>query len=109
MTEKYMAYDDDQALAGPDTPPMKTIMDVIRYCITVHERFGNTCVADVRLKWGACALNSMDASKKDTARMDHLENEPMDQTGTLFRKNMKITRQTIDAAIAADRDDQEHT
>jgi len=102
MTKNYSPYDDDQALAGPDMPPMKTIMDIIRYCITVHERFGNTCVDDVRLKWGACALNSMDDSRKDKARMDYLESEPMDQTGTLFRKNMKITRQTIDAAMATD-------
>lgn len=107
MTDKYLPYDDDQPLAGPDSPPMKTIVDLIRYCITVHGRFGNTCVADVRLKWGGCALNSIDKLRKDAARMDYLENEPMDQQGALFRKNTRITRHTIDDAMATDHDEQE--
>ena len=106
MTEEYLPYDGDQPLAGPDAPPMKTIMDLIRYCVTVHKRFGNTCVDDVQLKWGACALNSIDESRNDKARMDHLENEPMDKQGTLFRRNTKITRQTIDDAMIADHEGQ---
>ncbi len=64
MTEKYEPYPDEQALAGPDRPAMKTIMDLIRYCITVHFRFGNTCVADVRFKWGANALTSIYESRR---------------------------------------------
>jgi len=39
--------------------------------------------------------------KKDTVRMDYLESEPMDKAGVLFRRNVRITRQTIDEAIVA--------
>ena len=58
MSEKYEPYAGDQALAGPNAPPMKTIMDLIRYCITVHHRFGNTCVECAGLQWGGSALNA---------------------------------------------------
>lgn len=64
MTEKYEPYNDDQALMGSDMPPLKTIMDLIRYCVTVHFRFGNTCIDDVRFKWGACALTSIYESRR---------------------------------------------
>ena len=60
----YEPYPEDQALAGPDMPPMATILDVIRYCTTVHSRFGNTVVEDVSLKWGASALNARDDIKQ---------------------------------------------
>ncbi len=75
VSEKYEPYPDDQALAGPDMPPMKTIMDMIRYCITVHERFGNTCVEDVRLKWGGCALNARGDKDIEIERLQNWVND----------------------------------
>ena len=60
QAQAYEPYPGDQALAGPDMPPMKTILNLIRYCTTVHSRFGNTCVAGLSLKWGGTALNYKD-------------------------------------------------
>lgn len=40
--------------------------------------------------------------KADKARMDYLEAEPMNQPGTLFRRNMRITRTAIDDFMAID-------
>lgn len=57
QAQKYAPYPDDQALAGESMPPIKSILDLIRYCTTIHNRFGNTCVDDLSLKWGGSALN----------------------------------------------------
>lgn len=69
-SQKYAPYPGDQALAGPDMPPMKSILDLIRYCTTVHNRFGNTCVDDLSLKWGGSALNYRSALQE---RIEQLE------------------------------------
>lgn len=59
----YLPYPGDQALAGEDMPPMATILDLIKYCTSVHDRFGNTCVT-VSLQWGGTALNVRDKYKR---------------------------------------------
>ena len=57
QVQKYAPYPGDQALAGESMPPIKSILDLIRYCTTIHNRFGNTCVDNLSLKWGGSALN----------------------------------------------------
>ena len=68
--QPYEPYAKKQALAGPDAPPMKTILDLIRYCTTVHSRFGNTCIESPSFLWGGSALNAR--SDKDK-RIELLE------------------------------------
>jgi len=56
-------FDDDVALCGPDTPRAKNIEELIRYCLTVRKRFGNTCV-NFGIKWGSSGLWARDDFQK---------------------------------------------
>lgn len=56
---KFDAYAADVALLGPDAPPIDRVEDLIRYLLTVQERFGNTAVT-CNLAFGSCALNAKD-------------------------------------------------
>ncbi len=72
QVQKYAPYPGDQALAGESMPPIKSILDLIRYCTTIHSRFGNTCVDDLSLKWGGSALNYKGELQE---RIEQLESE----------------------------------
>ena len=53
----------DGPLRGPDAPKDDGhIEHLIRYLLTVHKRFGNTCIT-TDLQWGAVALHKRDAQK----------------------------------------------
>lgn len=56
-------YGDDVALVGSKAPRAERIEDLIRYCLTVRKRFGNTVVT-FSLKWGGSALWARDALQK---------------------------------------------
>lgn len=57
---KVEPYAADIPLQGPEAPPFPDrIDDLIKYLVTISERFGNTAVS-FRLRWGAAALWSHD-------------------------------------------------
>ena len=60
------AWDDDTALQGPNAPKNDGhIEHLIRYLLTVYDRFGNTAITcDCKLQWGATALWKRDEQKK---------------------------------------------
>jgi erythromycin esterase-like protein len=54
--EELKAWDDDTALMGPNAPKWNGhIEHLICYLLTVHKRFGNTCIT-ANLQWGATAM-----------------------------------------------------
>lgn len=53
----------------------------------------------------SCHLIGEVGSESDVVRMDYLQNEPLHLTGTLFRRNERITRSAVDKAIATARDE----
>ena len=91
QVQAYKPYPADQALAGPDMPPMKTILDVARYCTTVHARFGNTCVAGVSLKWGASALNFKDNQAKRIEQLEALLNRWLGADDWALRDGFEVS------------------
>jgi hypothetical protein len=59
-TEELKPWADDVALRGPDAPKNDDMIEhLICYLLTVHKRFGNTCVTN-NLQWGAAAMHKRD-------------------------------------------------
>jgi len=70
QAQAYEPYPEDQALMGPDRPSMGTILDLIRYCTTIHSRFGNTCIESLRFQWGGSALNARSSKGKRIKQLE---------------------------------------
>lgn len=64
---------------------------------------GSTRATDIFLNSLSEAVHKgAEMGEADTRRMDYLEGEELTRGDTLFRRNMPITRATVDAAIAAE-------
>ncbi len=71
---QIMPWVGDVPLMGPDVPEDNgQIVHLIRYLVTVYERFGDTRVReDITLSWGATALHKCDAQKAEIERLNDL-------------------------------------
>jgi len=85
--QDYRPYSDDQPLAGSNMPQLNTILDLIRYCTTIHSRFGNTCIESPSFQWGGLALNVRSDKQK---RIDQLEIENKILCDTLEREGFDV-------------------
>jgi len=85
-TEDLKPFDDGVALAGPERPKDDGFIEhLIRYLLTVHKRFGNTCVT-TNLQWGATALHQMDRYRVIMARcVDAYKKDPYGDDGLVSR------------------------
>lgn len=62
-TEDLKPWADDVALRGPNAPKNDgSVEHLIRYLLSVHQRFGNTCIT-CNLQWGAAALWKRDEQR----------------------------------------------
>ena len=65
---KLVAWSDDTALMGPEAPKWNgQIEHLICYLLTVHKRFGNTCIT-ANLQWGATAMWKQDELREMVKR-----------------------------------------
>lgn len=64
------AWSDDTALMGPEAPKWNgQIEHLIQYLLTVHKRFGNTCIT-ADLQWGATAMWKRDAKQERIVELE---------------------------------------
>jgi hypothetical protein len=62
-------YPDNVAIQGPAAEiPTEQIDNLIRLLVTIHHRFGNTCVK-YRIRWGANGLWAEDEQSKEITRL----------------------------------------
>lgn len=94
--EPYAPYPADQPLAGPDMPPINSILELIRYCTSVHSRFGNTCV-EVNLQWGGTALNVRSKKDREIERLTAERNDALQANADLTVENENLIAQVKNA------------
>ena len=58
----------DVPLCGEQTPKIDQILDLIKYLVTVHARWGNTAV-QFRVTWGGSALWAADELRKEISQL----------------------------------------
>lgn len=89
---------DGVPLMGPDVPEDNgQIVHLIRYLVTVYERFGDTRVReDITLSWGATALHKCDAQKAEIARLNDRAAKLNQYNATLVIRNERLAKRALE-------------